>query len=108
MIFEANGVKTGGGENWIPVCLPGFNSAGYLYMYVSFMDLRSGVDRGADMDTNKDDSVAIILISADKESFYMLRQMRNSVVEASDLQMCMLPGNRVTDKQNSKWGKMAV
>jgi hypothetical protein len=86
MIFEAHGVKPGGGENWIPVCLPGFNSAGYLYMYVSFLDLRDGADHGADMDTNKDDSVAIILISADKESFYMLRQMRNSVVEASDLQ----------------------
>jgi len=81
MIFEADGVKTGGGESWIPVCLPGFNSAGYLYMYVSFLDLRSSADRGADKDTNKDDSVAIILISADKESFYALRDMRDSVVE---------------------------
>ncbi|RDW78549.1 guanine nucleotide exchange factor MON1 [Aspergillus mulundensis] len=33
MIFEAEAVKAGGGESWIPVCLPGFNSSGYLYMY---------------------------------------------------------------------------
>ncbi|QSS57077.1 vacuolar fusion protein mon1 [Histoplasma capsulatum var. duboisii H88] len=81
MIFEADGVKAGGGDSWIPVCLPGFNSSGYLYMYVSFLDLRGDGNHTANQDTNKDDSVAIILISADKESFYVLREMRDSVVE---------------------------
>ncbi|EDN07195.1 conserved hypothetical protein [Histoplasma mississippiense (nom. inval.)] len=81
MIFEADGVKAGGGDSWIPVCLPGFNSSGYLYMYVSFLDLRDDGNHTANQDTNKDDSVAIILISADKESFYVLREMRDSVVE---------------------------
>ncbi|THC95988.1 hypothetical protein EYZ11_004535 [Aspergillus tanneri] len=32
MIFEAEAIKAGGGESWIPVCLPGFNSSGYLYI----------------------------------------------------------------------------
>ncbi|KKZ64877.1 hypothetical protein EMCG_09254 [[Emmonsia] crescens] len=81
MIFEADGVKAGGGDSWIPVCLPGFNSSGYLYMYVSFLDLRGDENHVANQDTNKDDSVAIILISPDKESFYVLREMRDSVVE---------------------------
>lgn len=78
MIFEADGVKAGGGESWIPVCLPGFNSSGYLYMYVSFLDLRDDVDENEDI--SKDESVAIVLISPDKESFFEMQEMRDSLV----------------------------
>ncbi|RJE24551.1 hypothetical protein PHISCL_03138, partial [Aspergillus sclerotialis] len=80
MIFEAEGVKAGGGESWIPVCLPGFNNSGYLYMYVDFLDLR-GDPGNAESTTTKEDSVAIILISADKESFFELQAMRNALVD---------------------------
>lgn len=82
MIFEADGVKAGGGESWIPICLPGFNNRGYLYMYVSFLDVQR--DREADKsaeEMKKDDVVAIILISPNKESFYTLHEMRDSLVE---------------------------
>lgn len=103
MLFEADGVKAGGGENWIPLCLPGFNKSGYLYMYVSFLD--SHEEDGEQTPTgpyvsfleshDEDDEqtptghektrrhgeVAVILISANKESFYDLRKMRDSVVE---------------------------
>lgn len=41
MFFEFGGIKVGGGENWIFLCLLVFNNKGYLYMYVSFFD--SGV-----------------------------------------------------------------
>lgn len=81
MLFEARGVKAGGGENWIPLCLPGFNKNGYLYMYVSFVsasDENEGDDRN---DDGKQDEIAILLISANKESFYDLRSMRDSVVD---------------------------
>lgn len=85
MIFEADGVKAGGGESWIPVCLPGFNSSGYLYMYVSFLDLRGDLRGDASSTTDdtpsKDESVAIILISPDKESFFRMQEMRNALVE---------------------------
>lgn len=81
MIFEADGVKAGGGERWIPVCLPGFNSTGYLYMYVSFLDLREDSGAVADETATKDESVAIILISTDKEAFFTLQEMRNALVE---------------------------
>ncbi|GFN16967.1 guanine nucleotide exchange factor MON1 [Aspergillus tubingensis] len=81
MIFEAEAVKAGGGESWIPVCLPGFNSSGYLYMYVSFLDLREDSGNTADDTTTKEESVAIILISANKESFFELQGMRDAFVE---------------------------
>ena len=79
MVFEADGVKAGGGESWIPVCLPGFNSSGYLYMYVSFLDLRDGADENEEI--SKDESVAIVLISPDKESFFDMQAMRDAFVE---------------------------
>jgi vacuolar fusion protein MON1 len=82
MLFEAEGIKAGGGDSWIPICLPGFNKTGYLYMYVSFLDMTGSQAR--EMDANeqisKDDSVAIILLSANKESFDDLRSMKTYLV----------------------------
>lgn len=88
MVFEAGGVKAGGGENWIPICLPGFNSNGYLYMYVSFLDIHDDdTTSGDDNSTSRDDSIAIVLISADKEGFFELQGMRNSIIEVCRFQM---------------------
>ncbi|KAI9781167.1 MAG: Vacuolar fusion protein mon1 [Geoglossum umbratile] len=84
MLFEAEGVKAGGGENWIPLCLPGFNKKGYLYMYVSFLSKRPKGEDAPDQLPNaraKEDEVAIVLISADKESFYELQKMRDDVIQ---------------------------
>ncbi|RFU36134.1 hypothetical protein B7463_g262, partial [Scytalidium lignicola] len=83
MLFEAEGIKAGGGENWIPLCLPGFNNKGYLYMYVSFLGRQEVNVTGTQQPQSSggaEDEVAIILISADKESFYDLKQMRDDVV----------------------------
>jgi hypothetical protein len=85
MLFEAGGVKAGGGENWIPLCLPGFNNTGYLYMYVSFL---STCQDGETIDdqpptangSDREEEVAVLLISADKDSFYELKQMQDDVV----------------------------
>jgi vacuolar fusion protein MON1 len=86
MLFEAGSVKAAGGENWIPLCLPGFNNTGYLYMYVSFLGLNEGTVTSPDRPSSsggKDEEVAIILISAKGESFYDLRQMRDDLVEVT-------------------------
>ncbi|CAK7268946.1 Vacuolar fusion protein mon1 [Sporothrix epigloea] len=86
MLFESGGIQTGGGENWIPLCLPAFNNRGYLYMYVSFFDddgnemkKTHSADRTAS--TASDEGIAIILISTDKESFYDLKEMREKVAQ---------------------------
>jgi len=85
MVFEADGVKAGGGEPWIPMCLPGFNNKGYLYMYVSFLELQDDMVKEISAEEEatslKDDAVAILLISANKEAFFDLQKMKNSVVE---------------------------
>lgn len=81
MLFEAEGIKAGGGESWIPLCLPGFNPNGYLYMFVSFLNLASNIHQaGNEEEMSKEDAVAIILISAKKESFESMRSMKNYLV----------------------------
>jgi hypothetical protein len=86
MLFEAKSIRSGGGENWIPLCLPGFNNTGYVYMYVSFLDSDDSSDTPQSPESNpssnssRDDAVAVLLISTDKESFYELKQMRDAVV----------------------------
>ncbi|KFY75703.1 hypothetical protein V499_04329 [Pseudogymnoascus sp. VKM F-103] len=79
MLFEAKSIRSGGGENWIPLCLPGFNNTGYVYMYVSFLDGEED-DTTPESTNSRDDAVAVLLISTDKESFYELKQMRDAVV----------------------------
>jgi len=80
MLFESGGIKAGGGENWIPLCLPAFNNRGYLYMYVSFFDRdHASKEATAAAPLSTDEAVAIILISADKESFFDLKEMRDKV-----------------------------
>lgn len=84
MLFEAGGIRAGGGENWIPLCLPGFNNRGYLYMYVSFLSVEDGEPIKDNVSESKkgktEEEVAVLLISADKESFFDLKQMRDDVV----------------------------
>ncbi|PVH96815.1 DUF254-domain-containing protein [Periconia macrospinosa] len=90
MLFEARGVKAAGAEeNWIPLCLPGFNNTGYLYMHVSFLKLDKREGEGAEEgeegqsgeDGGDDDEVAVLLISAKKEAFFEMRGMRDELVE---------------------------
>lgn len=86
MLFEAGGVKAGGGENWIPLCLPGFNNTGYLYMYVSFVNLHNVSEEVTERPPSSgglNEEVAILLISADRESFFEMREMRNELVQVS-------------------------
>ena len=84
MLFEVDGIKAAGGENWIPLWLPGFNKNGYLYMYVSFVDAHdepmAEIYQGGDRPGKKDE-VAILLISASKESFFELRKMRDALTK---------------------------
>ncbi|KND95317.1 Vacuolar fusion protein MON1 [Tolypocladium ophioglossoides CBS 100239] len=84
MLFESDGIKGGGGENWIPICLPAFNNKGYLYMYVSFFEGVSGEQATAPAASeggSTEEEIAMILISPDRESFYSLKQMRDDVAQ---------------------------
>lgn len=106
MLFEAGSVKAAGGENWIPLCLPGFNNTGYLYMYVSFINVNeNSLDCTAERpstSSGQDDEIAIILISANKESFFEMRDMRDQLVEVYPLTMAHQSTVTKTQESNSR------
>lgn len=91
MLFEAEGIKAGGGESFIPVCLPAFNNTGFLHMYVSFLDVldESARELAVDEKAAKEDTVAIILLSANKDSFEDLRSMKRYLVHELRKNGCM-------------------
>jgi hypothetical protein len=62
MIFNSTSFLNGN-EHWIPLCLPKFNAKGFLHAYIW-----------------AEDSVAIILISADKNSFFNMRDIKEKVL----------------------------
>ncbi|KAF8419469.1 trafficking protein Mon1-domain-containing protein [Tirmania nivea] len=66
---EDSGTTVGAaGEYWIPICLPKFNSTGYLYAYIHFWRRE----------------LAIVFISADPSAFFDLRTMKGSVIAKLD------------------------
>ena len=98
MLFEAKGIRAGGGESWVPLCLPGFNNTGFVYMYVSFLDIglpgsppqspQQGVRelspspiRGRPPPPQlTPQGFCLVLISAQPDSFDGLKTMRDAVV----------------------------
>ncbi|RPA95847.1 DUF254-domain-containing protein [Choiromyces venosus 120613-1] len=64
MLFNASTFRDGG-EHWTPICLPKFNSKGFLHAYIHFFRKE----------------VAVVLISADKDAFFEMREMKGVVVE---------------------------
>ncbi|CUS12661.1 unnamed protein product [Tuber aestivum] len=64
MLFNATTFRDGG-EHWTPICLPKFNSKGFLHAYIHFFRKE----------------VAVVLISANKDAFFEMREMKEVVVE---------------------------
>jgi hypothetical protein len=53
-----------GGEHWVPICLPKFNSTGFLYAYIYFFL----------------PEVALVLISPDKNAFFEMREGKEAIL----------------------------
>lgn len=109
MLFEAGGVKAGGGESWIPLCLPGFNKNGYLYMFVSFLsskdDDKEAHSRSSE-NLGSEDEVVVLLISANKEGFFDLRKMRDDLVDVGGT--LFFHHGSITKLLDSNWRRTEV
>lgn len=73
MLFNTTSFRDGG-EHWTPICLPKFNSTGFLYAYINFFA----------------DDTAFVLISPDKNAFFELR-------DAKAKMMAMLESQNLID-----------
>ncbi|GFU35335.1 vacuolar fusion protein MON1 homolog A [Nephila pilipes] len=62
-------------ETWLPICLPKFDSSGFLHGHISYLD-----------ETNK---VCLLLLSVDKDKFFELKECRNKIVERLKKYHCL-------------------
>lgn len=62
LVFNQSKNNSEDEELWLPICLPKFNSNGFLYAHVKFIN-----------------SIALILISADKNAFFDMREISKNI-----------------------------
>lgn len=85
MLFNTSSFKDGG-EHWAPICLPKFNSTGFLYAYINFVA--------------KD--TALVLISPDKGSFFELRDAKDKILASLDQLKLIYPIQQSLNKGRFK------
>lgn len=54
-------------ESWTPLCLPKFNSKGFLHAYICYIER----------------DVCLLMISTDKDRFFDLSEWKGKIVEVS-------------------------
>ncbi|AOA63565.1 Vacuolar fusion protein [Komagataella phaffii CBS 7435] len=97
MIFNTNTFKTSSTDKpefqvneefWVPVCLPRFNSNGFLYAFIQFWQLQrddaleklgtGSADQSVNPDTTK---MGLILLSPYKDQFYQVRDISKRIID---------------------------
>lgn len=54
-------------ESWAPLCLPKFNSKGFLHAYICYIE----------------QDISVVMISTDKDRFFELSDWKSAIVEVS-------------------------
>lgn len=62
-------------ENWTPLCLPRFDMNAYLYAHVSYL--------------SDDCPACLILLSVDRNDFFVLSEMKKQITEKLRRQQCL-------------------
>lgn len=101
-INSTDALRTPNSESWIPICMPRFNSRGFLHAFISYLSSDSGgeelgpLDPGAQGAGNTEDlGLGIILVTADKEGFFDMKQWKDHIVTKLFQQQAS-PGGSVT------------
>lgn len=62
-------------ENWTPLCLPRFDSSGFLYCHVSYL--------------SEDCQACLLLLTVERDVFYTLSQAKQAIVEKLRRTSCL-------------------
>ncbi|XP_035204866.1 vacuolar fusion protein MON1 homolog A-like [Stegodyphus dumicola] len=62
-------------ESWIPICLPKFDSSGFLHGHISYLD--------------EENKCCLMLLTVDKDMFFPLKECRNKIVEKLKKYHCL-------------------
>ena len=89
-VTQTSSFRSSGGETWIPICLPGWNSERWVFVYVSFF--------GGDNDDNEDCEIeegdldmgdsdvgemCLVLVSERKDAFFEMAEVKTRFIEVS-------------------------
>ena len=87
-IAASPSLSAAGSETWLPICLPRYNSSGFLHAFVGSVA----------------PSVTLVFVSADREAFFGLRDWKAEL--APKLPLAAL--ERALDRQTYRCGELAV
>ncbi|KAK9893695.1 DUF254-domain-containing protein [Cystobasidium minutum MCA 4210] len=83
-IDSTDALRQPNSESWIPICLPRFNSRGFLHAFISYFDSEAGADEEGRDSVNaqqeRDLSLGVILVTADKEGFFSMKTWKDDIV----------------------------
>lgn len=84
-ISSSKSLRAPNSESWLPICLPRFNSKGFVYAYISFFesDRAKKVENEdeADLKDEEEAGLGIILITSDREGFFDMRTWKETILE---------------------------
>lgn len=85
-IDSTDALRLPNSESWIPICLPRFNSRGFLHAFVSYFDSQaetSGTDSRSieEAGSESDLGLGVILVTAEKEGFFDMKAWKDEIVK---------------------------
>ncbi|CAE6452570.1 unnamed protein product [Rhizoctonia solani] len=75
--LSAPALRSSASASWLPICLPKFNPQGFLYCYVSFLDV--GQDS---QDTVDETPIGLAFITPDRDGFEKIRNLASGAETA--------------------------
>ncbi|EPQ31033.1 uncharacterized protein PFL1_01222 [Pseudozyma flocculosa PF-1] len=85
-VYGTEAIREPGGESWVPICLPKFAPQGFVHAYVSFLERpagpggASGEGRHDGADGDDDSSLALVMVTGDRDGFSELSAWRSDII----------------------------
>ncbi|KAH7341019.1 trafficking protein Mon1-domain-containing protein [Rhizoctonia solani] len=80
--LSAPALRSSASASWLPICLPKFNPQGFLYCYVSFLDVGQDLQDAAD-----ENPIGLAFITPDRDGFEKIRSLASGAEMASWLKL---------------------
>lgn len=85
-IASTDALRLPNSESWIPICLPRFNSRGFLHAFVSYVDSQAEASEPVSRtkeETERESNLGlgIILVTAEKEGFFDMKAWKDEIVK---------------------------
>ncbi|CAE7158676.1 unnamed protein product [Rhizoctonia solani] len=80
--LSAPALRSSASASWLPICLPKFNPRGFLYCYVSFLDIEQDSQDGVE-----EPPIGLAFVTPDRDGFEKIRNLASGAETASHLEL---------------------